>query len=419
MYKYLIMFALFTPLIGVWRVEQGAYAASVGIFGYQNGATLAFSSYLAVLIFVTFLSVNSYVARSSKMYYSPMVHNTTEEKHSYVHFSILLMMLNFGFLLIMLFVFDGAKVWFNNMDKGIFRASLGSFGAFPYMMTKFVIPALFAYSTLQLVQIKRSSYFKYLWYVNAFLIIVVGSTWGFKTTGLFMMLPSLLILNWRMPVHKLITYFGSFFLFIMLFFTVFDAQSMEGIDMIPFLFDRLTVLQGDVSWYIWGIFREGYTFPNYWPTLLAAMGDSALSTFVSNEDLIEWISYHYDLTLTYLAVDSLHAIETGHSIVGTPFSEGIIAGGLFGMWLFAALAGIIIGRFFRLLDIAIRTGHPIFTALLSTYFCFHVFAWLTGGGITQLFHFSIVINLLISYGLIMVMLPRRHSKVRLFSNSIS
>ena len=85
------------------------------------------------------------------MYYSPMVHNTTEEKHSYVHFSILLMMLNFGFLLIMLFVFDGAKVWFSNMDKGMFRVSLGSFGALPYMMTKFVIPALFAYSTLLLM----------------------------------------------------------------------------------------------------------------------------------------------------------------------------------------------------------------------------------------------------------------------------
>lgn len=412
MYKYLIMFALLTPFIGIWRVEQGAYATSVGILGYENGATLAFSTYLALLLLVTFLSVNGYVTRSSKIDYSPVVQNNTEVKHSYVYFSTLLMMLNFGFLLIMLFVFDGAKVWFSNMDKGMFRVSLGSFGALPYMMTKFVIPALFAYSTLLLMQEERRSYIKCLWYINAFLIIIVGATWGFKTTGLVMLLPSLLILNWRMPAYKLIIYFASFFLFMMLFFIVFDAQSMEGVDMILFLLERLTVLQGDVSWYVWGIFREGDTFPNYWPTLLAAMGDTVLSTFVSKGDLIEWIYYHFDLMLTYLAVDSLHAIETGHSIVGTPFSEGIIAGGLFGMLLFATIAGIIIGRFFRLLDIAIRTGPSIFTALLSTYFCFHIFPWLIGGGITQLFHVSVVMNLLISYGLIMVMLPRRHFQVR-------
>lgn len=50
-------------------------------------------------------------------------------------------------------------------------------------------------------------------------------------------------------------------------------------------------------------------------------------------------------------------------------------------------------------------------ALLSTYFCFHIFAWLNGGAITQLFHISVLANVLFAYALIKVMQfrPKRNS----------
>ena len=410
------MFVLLTPLIGIWSVEQGAYAVSVGVPGYANGATEAFAAFVGLLLLVAFLSANGYLSsRSPKIRSSQTTRTSTGANSNFIHFSTRLLVLNGVFLLTMLFVFGGINVWLGSVEKGIFRSSLGPFGALPYMMTKFVLPALFAYSTLRLMQTDQRPRSKWIWRINALLVLLAGSTWGFKTTGLFMLLPGLLILNWKLPVHKLIIYVGLFFAFLMVSFYWFDADSMEGVEMLSFLVTRLTVIQGDVSWYIWGLYRDGQPLPNYWPTLLAAMGDTMLNKFVSQTDLVRWISYHYDSMLTYLAVDSLEAVANGHSVTGTPFSEGVIAAGRVGVALFAVVAGLLVGSFYRYLDIAIRTGRKTTAALLSTYFCFQVFAWLNGGAITQLFHISVLVYLLVTYLLLKAMLARRQHGVGTFS----
>jgi hypothetical protein len=300
----------------------------------------------------------------------------------------------------MLFGFGGIRVWLGTMEKGLFRASLGPLGALPYMMTKFTVPALFAYLTVLLIQTRHDRQCKRMWWVNALVVFVAASAWGFKTTGLFMMLPGLLILNWKLSLRRLLVFAAVFLASLVALFFWFDSGLVGDVEVFTFLFGRLTVLQGDLSWYLWGMYMDGTVLPNYWPTLLAAAGDTVLGTFVSKANLVEWMGYHYDWMLTYLSGASLEAIANGHSVTGTPFAEGVIAGGRFGVGLFAVVGGVLAGGIYRVLSKAIRNGRSITAAIVSTYFCFHVFAWLNGGGITQLFHISVIANIAVAYFLL-------------------
>jgi len=265
------------------------------------------------------------------------------------------------------------------------------------------VPALFAYSTMLWMQTGRARRQTAMWLGNAFIVFLAGSTWGFKTTGLFMLLPGLLILNWRLPVHRLLLFAGLFVGSLVLFFYLFDAALMDDVEVFAFLGSRLTILQGDVSWYVWGLHQSGEALPNYWPTLLAAMGDTVLGTFVSKDNPTVWLAYHYDWMLTHLSGSPIEAVVNGHSVTGTPFAEGVIAGGPWGVAFFAVVAALLVGWFYSAIATAIRTGRSLAAALLSTYFCFHIFSWLNGGGITQLFHISVVANILVAYFLLRIM----------------
>jgi hypothetical protein len=328
-----------------------------------------------------------------------------------MHFAKNLMLLNIMFLLIMLFGFGGIQVWMGTIGKGLFRATLGPFGGVAFLMTKFAIPALFAYLTVLMLGAEKNSKHTWMWRVNAVLIFLAGSTWGFKTTGLFMMLPALLILYWNLTASRLLGLVFAFGASLVLFFYWFDAELLEEVDVLTFLLTRLTVLQGDVPWHIWGLYSDGEALPNYWPTLLAAIGDTLLSTFfVSKSNLYEWMSFHYDWMITYLSGTPIEYIADGHSVTATPFAEGLIAGGWAGVMLFSVIGGLLIGRTYYYLDRAIKTYRCTTAAILSTYFCFHIFSWLNGGAITQLFHISILVYLLFTYGLIKMMslkLPER------------
>lgn len=417
MYKYLIAFVLSMPLIGIWLVEHGEYAMSVGVPGEANGATEAFAIFVAAVVLVALASGGRYRLRrrqnASVATSNPALLNYRDREC--VHFAKNLLLLTLAFLLMMLFAFGGINVWLGTIEKGLFRATLGPFGALAYLMTKFAIPALFAYATLLFAKSTRSRQVRALWLANAAMVFIAGSTWGFKTTGVFMLLPGLLILNWTMSAKRLVTFCAVFIGTLMLFFFWFDAQLMEDVNVVPFLATRLTVLQGDVAWYVYGLYAAGETLPNYWPTVIAAAGDTVLSILgVSKENHVEWMKYHYDWMITHLAGVPLENIANGHSITATPFAEGIVAGGWWGAMLFAVLAGLLVGRTYYHLDRAIKTGFDATAAILSTYFCFQIFSWLNGGAITQLFHVSVLVYLMATYALLRAMRlkPRKRTSSR-------
>lgn len=388
MYKYLVAVVLLTPLIGIWLVEGGEFAASFGVAGYENGASTAFAAYALTVAIVAWLSAG----RPRAELLLPARRRQADANLQV--FGSNLLIVSAVFLAVFLFGFGAIKVWTGAVGKGEFRVGLGPLGAVPNLMTKFVLPALLAYAAALYRKSSRSSGLRRLLGANFALVFMIGASWGFKSTAFLMLMPALLIIYWRIRVATLIKLALAFLVSLTAFFFLFDAGIEESADAQSFLFRRITVLQGDVSWFMWDQYQSGEVFPNYWPTLLAAFGDKFLGLAgLAREDFYTWTLYHYDLMITYLAGAPLDQIEEGHSITATPFSEGLVAGGMTGVAFFAVFAGLLVGRLHHYIQRSLSRGHDARAAIASTYFCLVVFAWLNGGAVVQLFHISVWFSL--------------------------
>lgn len=388
MYKYLVAFALLTPLIGIWLVEGGEYAGSIGIDGYPNGATVAFAVYAAAVGLIAWLSSG----RRNRP--APVSVPLGGANALFRRFSNNLILFNGAFLLVLLFGFGAIGVWFGGVSKGEFRVSLGWFGAIPNLMSKFIVPALVAYAAMLYSRSSRTFELRARLALVFLLAFTIGASWGFKSTAISALLPALLLLYWRVRPLTLLVLGLIFVGTLVLFFQIFDASTNVGVDVQTYLLTRITVLQGDVAWYIWGLHASGEQFPNYWPTWLAMVGDKLLGALgVSRTDSYEWMLYHYDWMINYLSDVPLETTEEGHSIVATPFAEGLIAGGIPGLALFAVIAGLLTGALYKFTDRALRSGRDVAAAIGATYFCYHLLPWLIAGAIVQLFHISLLISL--------------------------
>lgn len=396
MFKFIVLFAVITPLIGIWMVENGAYAISVGHDGYETGATISYAIY-AALFFISMLTVISTEKKIKKNLHPELISD-----YEFKQIALFFALINLIFLLVLLFVFGAIEVWIGAVGKGTFRVGLGFWGAVPNLMTKFILPALFAYLTLLYLRSNKNFHIKCLYFFNLILVFLIGSCWGFKSTSFLMLLPSLLILHWNIRFRTLIKISGIFILTLIIFFFIFDSKIETNTDVFHYLFQRATVIQGDVSWYVWSLYKSGEEFPNYWPTLLASMGDKMLifSGLLDGQDPTNWMMYHYDWMMNSVAGIPLEATLNGHNIIGTPFTEGLIAGGIPGELIFALLAGLIVGSMHKYLDRALHYNRDVGASIGATYFCFNIIPWLSAGALVQLFHISNVISFLITFFII-------------------
>jgi len=239
---------------------------------------------------------------------------------------------------------------------------------------------------------------RFWWFLNSLIAFLIGMSWGFKSTGIMMIVPSLVLIYWSINLIQIIKLSLSAFFVIYAGFFYFDAGNELYVNgAFDFLLRRVTILQGDVAWYVWTTFNSGEEFPSYWPTLLAAFGDTTLTIFgIARSNYEQWMLFHYDWMITYIAGSSLEQIAGGHSIVGTPFSEGLIAGGIIGVILFSIIGGVLIGLSYSTIRRSLFERTPMKGALMSTYFCFYIFSWLIGGAVIQLFHISLVIGFVMS-----------------------
>lgn len=373
-------------------MERGDYGGSMGLDGHRNGATLAYLTYTAVLL-VCAASCSS-IQRKRTGPPGPKSASPALSR-MYIQFVFL-----FGCvcLLVMLFGFGGIRVLSGEIGKGEFRVGLGRFGAVAYWLTKFIMPGLLAYGACLYKTMDRTLANRMLWWSACGAAFVVGITWGYKTSGALMLLPALLILFWETTITRLTalaivlvtTTAGLFFWF--------GEDKDTAVPVLQFFWYRVTVLQGDVAWLVWDHYTNGTTFPPYAKTLVTIGGDKLFSlvTDIHRSNIVAWAEYHYDFLLNSVAGIPAHITAQGHSITATPFAEGVIAGGLAGMVLFGALAGVIIGFMHRALSNSIQTGRTLRTALLSTYFCWVVFPWLIGGAVHQLVHIATGIGIVLA-----------------------
>ena len=415
MYWYIVGFSLISPLVGIYLVEGGHLSWSIGVIGYPNGASIAYLQYILVFSASSFgtialIRLTSIAAKRQRT--ASKISKNVYTDRDFFTFAQRVLWVNIIFGIVFVFGFGSIKVVLGYVDKGSFRSTLGVLGFIPYLFTKTIIPVLLACLAILYLKSAKTKANKAILFWNFFIAFVVAMTWGFKTTGIALLLPAGIVFLWSANILIIMKYFIYGFSIIVGAFFVFDAgTNSNSTDVLNFLFIRATVLQGDVSWWVWDIYTTNGDFPPYFGTLLAALGDKFLVILgVTQNDLMVWMLHHYDWLINYVAGVSLGDTANGHSIVGTPFSEGLIMGGYVGMIVIASLAGSLVGLMYVNIRNAILLGKAIKGSLVTTYFCFYVFPWLVGGGLVQLFHISVIVGFFLSYAIVSQIVPRGYGQ---------
>ena len=411
--RLMLYFALLTPLLGLVQVERGAYAPSVNAWGEPNGATYAFVVYALCALLGVALATRGSFFRTSRALQAPKL---VVRAGVAVRYAVLAIFVNGALCAATLLLFGGLSVLSGEVGKGEFRTTLGGFGALAYLTLKWLAPVVFAFGCALYGMAGRPRSVRLPLVAVGALTFVTGFAWGFKTNALLVLLPGLMLLLWFKKPRSVILLGCAALASILFAFQLFDT--LEGTlydSALQFVLARLTVFQGDVSWYIWGLLTAGEELPDYWITPFVAIGDRLFSllTGITRDSGEEWILAHYGSLLTYTAGYSMEGIEAGHNVTGTPFSEGLIALGIAGVPVFGLAAGLVTGVVYRKISNALRDGRPLSATLWSNYAVWCVFAWLNGGEIVQLFHVSVLFGALASRLLLILLATTATPPLRL------
>jgi hypothetical protein len=391
MLRYIAIAVLLTPLLGIWLMEGGAYGPSIGAYGAPNGATLAYAVYAATVVATAWL-----VARCMPVKHAIPPLPLPLRDREFRRAAVAVLIINVVFLGVLLFGAGGYRVLLGQVSKGEFRTTLGGIGALAYLLQRNLIPGLCALvAALYMGSSRRPAQRRWL-AVNLLVVFAGGLTWGFKSTPLTMLLPTLVLLFWRITWTQLVVLGATAFGVLVTLFQFFDADVEVAASALDFVWRRLTVIQGDVAWKIWDAYVAGEVFPDYWRTLLAVMGDRLMEILLGLDriDYVNWVQYHYDLLLTSLAGFSFDIIEGGHSVTATPFAEGVIALGSSGVVVYGLIGGALLGLFYSLIRKGLAQGRPLMAAIAATYACTAVIPWLNAGAIVQLAHVSTLAGIL-------------------------
>ena len=395
--RLMLLFAIVTPLLGILQVEAGDYAANVGTFGYPNGASWAFAAYAAcALAAAWWVTGGALFANERAIAATPSEAGSTSARRVIAWASLV----NGSLCLVTLFVFGGIEVLSGVVGKGEFRTGLGGFGAWAVLTLKWFAPSVFAFACVVYAFAGRPRSARAALVGLGALTFLVGLSSGFKTSGLLILLPGFIVLLWAAPMRKVLLAAALAIVAILFAFSLFDTlEDTAYQDVAQFLLARFTIFQGDVSWYVWDLWVEGAAMPDYARTLLVAMGDQLFTLLfdISRADSERWVLAHYGSLLTYTVGYPIEGIEAGHSVTGTPFSEGLIAAGAIGIVVFGLAAGALTGFVYRRIAAAIRRRRPVAAALWCNYSVWALFAWLNGGEIVQLFHIAVITGLVLCW----------------------
>lgn len=401
-FRYIIIFCFVAPLIGIMQMERGAYGGSVLQAGYPNGATVAYL--LGVLIFI----VTIVMARELKAFRFASVSTVpAREPSSWILLSATLALaLMAAFTL---FASGGIHVLLRIEDRGSFRAGLGGTGAASYLFLKYYSPAIMAYLVLL--------YSRRPWFgmvmplaLPAVLTALIALSFGFKSGIVLAFLPAAIVYFWRMSDLWAVPLACAALVSIYIGYSFFDDTSIGNFSSIlDSVFYRLTVLQGDVAWKIWGLYQSGEPLPSYVDTLPSILGDRVVGmlTGIDRSDPMSWVLTHFGLMTTYLSGYPVDTIMAGHNNTATIFSEGVLAGGLVGVLVISCFAGLVTYAMYRYLDICLRSRRYLEASITSSFAVFGLMSWLLGGGITALIHVSSLVGLISSYYLLKLIEGRR------------
>lgn len=390
--SYFIVGLLSLPFVGFYLLSQGAYAISVGKQGYDNGAMIPYAIFYFSFLFSFFLFKKKALNLKEYLNYYPVSKNFLK------YLALFVFIINLFILILFLFVWGSISIFMSDVGRGEFRASISSGGVFYYWFMKIIAPGIFLYYTISYLRGKPSFSDRVFFKLNFILLLLIGMSTGFKTTFITLLLPIIFFYFWRAGFKDFIGFsFSVFFILIGVYLIVTDSTDISLI--INLLSQRLFIAQADVSWYLWSLYISGESFPNYFQSLLSIFGSKVLLilTGVDRSNLNEWIYYDYNSLINVVAGLPVSVVEEGHNIVGTIFSESLIAFGLPGLIIFPLFAGVFIALILNKIQKSIVQGRFIIATLLMTYFSVFVLGWVQGGGLSTIIHISLFVGFFVLY----------------------
>lgn len=404
MINLLIHLLFVTTTIGMIFMEFGSFGRTIDQYGYANGATFSYLIFW-MLFYVAYYGIQRY----SFVFHSSRCKQEFNEITYYYEDSriykalIFILIFSLFFLIIQVFVFNGISVLTGTMLKNEFRTTGVTNGLLAFGILKFYAPGIGALATYFFLKAeeKKVMMFFLLFIIYIFLFII-GLSWGYKSSGISILLPSFALLFWRISLWKFFLFFViamCFFAFLALQFDTSVVKLNSYSDALMFVFERITVYQSETPWKIWDSYINGITLPNYTNTLIGLFGNILPRILDLN---VDYISSNYGLSVTYFVYPYEKNILNGFNTTSTFYSESIIAFGYIGLLIFPILGGLMAGTVVK--KIEKNNKKPIKIVLLLLVFFSCIYPWMSSGGISALFHVSVFLHLVISYMLFQMLL---------------
>jgi hypothetical protein len=380
------------PLLGIVLMENGAQGLNTADVGHPNGASVAYSIHLLVMLSVYALAW-SLLRPAATADLAPGTGGVRHPQQMFQRLAWAGLLVNVGVSLFMVFIVGAADVVRGVIGKGEFRATLGELGVVAFVSRDFICPmvcALVAFLYRDRMPRPRD---RALLLANLAATFMATSLWGAKATGILKILPALLLLRPTISLLAALTLGTGGLVTAVCFGMLYEDRAFE--DAVSFTLDRATVGAGDSAWKIWDVREIADAYPAYWPTLLSAVGGrlaSALGLFVRREGYDEWYGYEFSAVAT-LVTKEYAAVELFTSnVTATVFGEGVIAFGTPGFLVMSVLAGLVIAANRIALTRAEQRRRPLLAVVAANFFAFSIWSWLDSGGITSLLNVPHVIS---------------------------
>lgn len=393
-----LAFVMILPLFGVIVMESGEVSPFVDEPGAPNGASMAYIAHLLVFAIAFFLVVRSGVSRAATN--APRLPELARNLDIYAIFCAVL----FAVLAaLVLFAYDGISVLLLKVDKAEYRVSLGSFGAVVSLATKWLMPTMFAALVYGSLCAGWTPIRRLMVAMAAVSLVIVGISGGFKTTVLFMLLPTIILTSWNIRLSTLFLLGLPAIALIFGLAFYFDQREDTGAALEALAW-RLTALQGDLAWYTWGRVAQGHETPAYLRTFLPVLGDRVLELLTgaqASRNYTQYASYYFGLEMTIWGGYPAEAVQSGINNQATLFGESVVIGGKYLFVLASGIFGALVGLFARWTRSAIRSGRPQLAATLATFFSLTIIPWVLGNGLASLVYLFNVVGALVSYGVVL------------------
>lgn len=373
---------------------QGGYAVSVGERGYDNGVFFPYSVFFCIFVFSYLIFKNKPESLRGAL------NNYPVDKNFLRICSTLVLAINILILLSFLFVWGSYVMFISDVGRGEFRATLSG-GVLYYWCMKIFSPGLFLYYTLVYLRATPRYLDRCFFKINIFVLLLIGLSTGFKSTFITLLLPVIFLYYWNSSFYYFFKV--SLVAFLSLLLVYFVVSGSSGLsDLIDLMVQRVFIAQADVSWYLWGKYQNGEQFPSYFQSLLSIFGSKVVWFLaeVDRSNLSEWVYYDYNSLINILAGLPLRVVAEGHNVVGTVFSEALVAFGYYGLFIFPLVFGWFIAHIYNVIQKKFLKGHFVTATILLTYFSIFIISWLVGGGVSTIFHISLVVGFCVLFVLL-------------------